>query len=244
MNIFLYEFLGTALLILFGNGVVANVVLNKSKGQNSGWIVIAFGWCIAVFVGVFASSKGSGAHLNPIVTLTMAYLGRISWLVVPAYFAGQMLGAFIGAVLVWLAYKQHFDATENPDAKLAVFCTHPAIRNGFYNMLTEIIGSFALITGVLYLASPAENMGSIEALPVSLLVLGIGLSFGGPTGYAVNPARDLAPRIAHFLLPIQGKRNSDWGYALIPVLGPIIGGMLATWAYHLMNLPCGRMVHS
>jgi glycerol uptake facilitator protein len=237
MQIFMYEFLGTALLILFGNGVVANVVLNKSKGQNSGWIVITFGWAIAVFVGVFVASKGSGAHLNPIVTLTMAYLGRLGWSAVPVYLAGQMLGAFAGAVLVWIAYKQHFDATENPDAKLAVFCTHPAIRNPFYNMLTEIIGSFALITGVLYIASPAQNMGAIEALPVALLVLGIGLSFGGPTGYAVNPARDLGPRIAHFLLPIAGKRNSDWAYAWIPILGPVIGGLLATWAYHMLHLP-------
>ena len=237
MTIFLYEFLGTALLLLFGNGVVANVVLNKSKGQNSGWIVISFGWAIAVFIGVYVAAKGSGAHLNPIVTLTMAYLGRINWSLVPAYFAGQMLGAFAGSVLVWLMYKQHFDATENPDAKLAVFCTHPSIRHPFYNFLTEAIASFGFIQGVLYLAAPAGDIGSIAALPVALLVLGVGLSFGGPTGYAINPARDLGPRIAHFLLPMEGKRNSDWGYAWIPVFGPVVGGLLATWAYHLMHLP-------
>ncbi len=237
MHIFIYEFLGTAMLILLGDGVVANVVLNKSKGQNSGWIVITFGWAIAVFVAVYISAKESGGHLNPVVTLTMAYLGRLSWSLVPLYIAGQMLGAFAGAVAVWLAYKQHFDATENPDAKLAVFCTHPSIRNPFYNLISEIIGTFALITGVLYLASPAESIGSIAALPVALLVLGIGLSLGGTTGYAINPARDLGPRIAHFLLPLKDKRDSDWSYAWIPIVGPVVGGLLATWAYHVLHLP-------
>lgn len=234
MHPFIYEFLGTAVLILFGNGVVANVVLDKSKGQNSGWIVITFGWAMAVFLGVVVSAKGSGGHLNPIVTLTMAYLGRLNWSEVPAYFAGQLLGAMAGAFLVWLSYKKHFDDTENASAKLAVFCTHPAIRSPFYNLMTELIGSFALILGVLFIASPASSMGSIEALPVAFLVLGIGLSLGGPTGYAINPARDLGPRIMHFLLPISGKRNSDWAYALIPIIGPVIGGLLATWAYHVV----------
>jgi glycerol uptake facilitator protein len=235
MHPFVYEFLGTAVLILFGNGVVANVVLNETKGHNSGWIVISFGWAIAVFLGVVVSSKGSGGHLNPAVTLTMAYLGRIDWSIVPYYIGGQMLGAFTGSFLVWLAYKQHFDATDSGPAKLACFCTHPAIRNSLYNFLTEAIGTFALILGVLYIASPASSMGSIDGLPVALLVLGIGLSLGGSTGYAINPARDLAPRILHFLLPIKNKRNSDWGYALIPVIGPVVGGLFATWLFHYLS---------
>lgn len=235
MHPFVYEFLGTAILILFGNGVVANVVLHETKGHNSGWIVISFGWAMAVFLGVVVSSKGSGGHLNPAVTLTMAYLGRIEWSIVPQYIAGQMLGAMTGSLLVWLAYKQHFDATESGSAKLACFCTHPAIRNSFYNFITEVIGTFALILGVLYIASPASSMGSIEALPVALLVLGIGLSLGGSTGYAINPARDFGPRIMHMLLPIKNKRNSDWGYSWIPVLGPVTGGLLATWVYHYLS---------
>ena len=234
MHPFIYEFLGTAVLILFGNGVVSNVVLDKSKGQNSGWIVIAFGWAMAVFLGVMVSSKGSGAHLNPLVTLTMAYLGRLNWSQVPEYIAGQMLGAMAGALLVYLAYKKHFDVTENPDAKLACFCTHPAIRSPFYNFITEMIASFALIIGVLFIAAPASGLGSIEALPVAFLVLGVGLCLGGSTGYAINPARDLGPRIMHFLLPIKAKRNSDWGYAWIPVIAPVTGGLLATWVYHAL----------
>lgn len=234
MNPFIYEFLGTGILILFGNGVVANVVLQNSKGQNSGWIVITFGWAMAVFLGVLVSVKGSGGHLNPAVTFTMAYLGRLDWALVPVYLAGQMLGGMAGSLLVWIAYKKHFDATDNPDAKLAVFCTHPAIRHPFYNLMTEIIGTFGLIICVLFIASPASAMGSIEALPVAFIVLGVGLSLGGPTGYAINPVRDLAPRIMHFILPVKGKRNSDWGYALIPIIGPVIGGLLATWAYHVI----------
>ncbi|CAN5678289.1 MIP/aquaporin family protein [soil metagenome] len=235
MHPFIYEFLGTAVLILFGNGVVANVVLNKSKGQNSGWIVIAFGWAMAVFFGVMVSMKGSGAHLNPAVTLTMAYLGRLDWSQVPVYLAGQMLGAMTGSLLVYLSYKQHFDETENADGKLACFCTHPAIRNPFYNFLTEMIATAVFIIGVLFIASPATSMGTIEALPVTFLVLAVGLSLGGSTGYAINPARDLGPRIMHFLLPVKGKRNSDWGYAWIPVIAPIVGGLLGTWVYHALQ---------
>lgn len=235
MHPFVYELLGTCVLILFGNGVVANVVLNDTKGQNSGWIVIAFGWAMAVFLGVMVSAKGSGGHLNPAVTLTMAYLGRTSWSEVPIYIAGQMLGAMAGSLLVWLSYKKHFDVTEGAAAKLACFCTHPAIRSPFFNFLTEVIGTFALILGVLYIASPASSMGSIDALPVALLVLGIGLSLGGSTGYAINPARDLGPRILHALLPIRNKSNGDWGYAWIPVIGPVTGGLLATWLYHFLT---------
>jgi len=234
MHPFIYEFLGTAVLILFGNGVVANVVLDKSKGHNSGWIVIAFGWAMAVFLGVMVSMKGSGGHLNPVVTLSMAYLGRLSWSEVPVYFAGQMLGAMTGSLLVYFTYKRHFDTTENAEAKLACFCTHPAIRSPFYNFLTEVIATFGLMIGVLFIAAPATAMGSIEALPVAFLVLGVGLSLGGSTGYAVNPARDLGPRMMHFLLPVKDKGKSDWAYAWIPVLGPVMGGLLATWAYHVI----------
>ena len=235
MHPFVYEFLGTGILILLGNGVVANVVLSETKGQNSGWIVITFGWAMAVFMGVMVSSKGSGGHLNPAVTLTMAYLGRIPWSIVPEYISGQMLGAMTGSMAVYLAYKKHFDVTDNPHAKLACFSTHPAIRSSFYNFFSEAIGTFVLILGVLYIASPASSLGTIEALPVALLVLGIGLSLGGTTGYAINPARDLGPRIMHFILPVKNKRNSDWGYAWIPIAGPVAGGLLATWLYHFLS---------
>ena len=237
MNAYLYEFIGTAILVLFGNGVVANVVLNKSKGHNSGWIVITFGWAIAVFVAVYISAKGSGAHLSPAVTLSLAYLGKFNWADVWMYIGAQMAGAFTGAILVWLAYKKHFDETGDADAKLAVFCTGAAIKSPGYNLLSEIIATFALIFGILYIAGADAALRSLDALPVALLVLGVGLSLGGPTGYAVNPARDLGPRIAHFLLPIANKRNSNWGYAWIPVAGPLIGGMLASWAYHVLHLP-------
>jgi glycerol uptake facilitator protein len=237
MNIFIYEFLGTAMLILLGNGVVANVLLNKTKGHNGGWIVITFGWAIGVFTGVLISSKESGGHLSTVVTLSMAYLGRTGWADVPVYIVAQMAGAFTGSVLVWLSHKQHFDATEDAKLKLAVFCTSPAIRNPFYNFLSETIATFAFMVGVLYLAAPADDLGSIQALPVALLVLGIGLSLGGTTGYPINPARDLAPRLAHSLLPINDKGSSDWSYAWIPVLAPITGGLLATWVYHSLHLP-------
>jgi len=231
MNNFLYEMIGTAFLILLGDGVVANVVLSKTKGNNSGWIVITFGWAIAVFVGVFVSAAHSGAHLNPAVTLAFAALERIPWYDVPAYIEGQFAGAMIGAVLVWLAYKQHFDSTTDADSKLAVFCNSPAIPNVPFNLLTEIIGTFALVFGVLFISGADIKLGSLDALPVALLVLGIGLSLGGPTGYAINPARDLGPRIVHFILPIPGKRDSNWGYSWIPVIGPVVGGLLAALVF-------------
>jgi len=231
MNNFLYEMIGTAFLILLGDGVVANVVLSKTKGNNSGWIVITFGWAIAVFVGVFVSAAHSGAHLNPAVTLAFAALERIPWSDVPAYIEGQFAGAMIGAVLVWLAYKQHFDSTTDADSKLAVFCNSPAIPNVPFNLLTEIIGTFALVFGVLFISGADIKLGSLDALPVALLVLGIGLSLGGPTGYAINPARDLGPRIVHFILPIPGKRDSNWGYSWIPVIGPVVGGLLAALVF-------------
>lgn len=228
MSPFLGEFAGTALLIILGDGVVANVILNKTKGQNSGWIVITFGWAMAVFVGVFASTKlGGSGHLNPAVTLALSAFGDFSPAMIPTYLGAQFAGAFVGAVLVWASYKQHFTETADKDLKLAVFCTAPAIRSTGHNLITEIIGAFVLVFGALAISNPVSSMGTLDALPVALLVLGIGLSLGGPTGYAINPARDLAPRIAHFLLPIPGKRDSDWSYSWIPVVGPIIGGMIA-----------------
>ncbi|WP_343305935.1 MIP/aquaporin family protein [Chitinophaga niabensis] len=232
MSIFLAEILGTALLILLGNGVVANCVLNKSKGQNGGWMVITMGWAMAVFVGVFTVGAYSGAHLNSAVTLALAVTGGISWDLVPVYIFAQLVGAIIGASLVWAAYKQHFDATTDADGILACFCTAPAIRSTIPNLVTEIIGTFVLIFGVFYITKSEVGLGAVDALPVALLVLAIGLSLGGPTGYAINPARDLGPRIAHFILPIKGKRNSDWGYAWIPVVGPVIGALLAA-ALHM-----------
>ena len=231
MNIFLAEFIGTGLLIILGDGVVANVVLSKTKGQNSGWIVISFGWAIAVFVGVYSSASVSGAHLNPAISLAFAWLGKISWSAVPVYLAGQLLGAMAGAGLVWLVYRQHFEETTDPDLKLAVFCTAPAIRSNLNNLVSEIIGTFVLVFGALHIAAPASSLGAVDALPVALLVLGIGLSLGGTTGYAINPARDLGPRIMHSLLPISKKRDSDWSYSWIPVLGPVIGGLIAALVY-------------
>lgn len=228
MSIFLAELLGTALLILLGNGVVANVVLNKNKGQNSGWIVITMGWAMAVFVGVITVAAYSGAHLNSVVTLSLAVAGMVPWDVVPTYLAAQLLGAFLGACTVWAAYMKHFDATDDADAKMAVFCTSPAIRSTVPNLITEIVGTFVLIMAVFYITKPAQSLGAVDALPISLVVLAIGLSLGGPTGYAINPARDLGPRLAHLVLPIKNKRDSDWGYAWIPIVGPVIGGLLAT----------------
>ena len=233
MNYFLGEFIGTAMLIILGNGVVANVLLNKSKGQNSGWIVIVFGWSMAVFVGVYMIAAASGAHINPAVTIAFAWLGKITWDVVPAYIAAQVLGAMAGQLFVYIAYRPHYTATENTDLKMATFCTSPAIRSPFNNLFTEIIGTFILILGVLFIASPQSSLGALDALPVALLVLGIGLSLGGPTGYAINPARDLGPRIMHFILPMKNKRDSDWSYSWIPVVGPIIGSIAAALVFQL-----------
>jgi glycerol uptake facilitator protein len=227
MTPFLSEFIGTALLILLGNGVVANVVLDKTKGNNGGWIVITFGWAIAVFVGVYTATA-SGAHLNPAITIGDAIVSG-NWDKLATYVPAQFLGAMVGATLVWVAYKQHFDATTNADLQLAVFCTAPAQRNVFYNFTTEVIGSFVLMFGALMLSNSKASveLGPLSALPVSLLVLGIGLSLGGSTGYAINPARDLGPRIIHSILPIKNKSHSDWGYSWIPVLAPIVGAVLA-----------------
>ena len=234
MTAFTGEIVGTAILIILGDGVVANVLLNKTNGFNSGWIVITMGWAMAVFAGVFVSASASGAHLNPAVTIALAYTGKFSWSLVPTYIAAQMIGAMIGAFVVWLAYKQHFDATENIKNKLAVFCTGPAIRNPTHNLITEIIGTFVFILGVLFIVLPAGKFVSVNALPVALLVLAIGLSLGGPTGYAINPARDLGPRIMHAILPIKNKGTSDWAHSWIPVAGPIIGSLLAAILFKLI----------
>ncbi|MET0463732.1 MAG: MIP/aquaporin family protein [Chitinophagaceae bacterium] len=236
MTPFVGELIGSFLLMLLGSGVVANVVLEKTKGQASGWIVISFGWAMSVFVGVYASnSLGGSGHLNPAVSIALAIFGDFDKGLVLPYIAAQVAGTFLGAFVAWIAYKQHFDATANADLKMAVFCTSPAIRSPFYNFITEIIGSFVLVLGALAMSKPATTMGSLDALPVSLLVLGIGLSLGGPTGYAINPARDLGPRFAHFVLPIPGKRNSDWSYAWIPIAGPIAGALIAAWIYAMIQ---------
>ncbi|HMJ59614.1 MAG TPA: MIP/aquaporin family protein [Gemmatimonadales bacterium] len=237
MSPFLAELLGTMLLIILGDGVVANVVLNKTKGQNGGWIVITAGWAFGVTVAVYAVGTFSGAHLNPAVTIGLAAIGKFAWAQVPIYVAAQLLGAFLGATIVWLAYLPHWAVTPDQGGKLAVFCTGPAIRNTTSNLLTEIIGTAVLVLGVLAILTPKNlnpehgwNVGFGPAL-VGVIVWAIGLSLGGPTGYAINPARDLGPRLAHAVLPISGKGGSDWSYAWIPVAGPIIGGVIAALLY-------------
>jgi glycerol uptake facilitator protein len=235
MSPFFAEFFGTAIIIVFGGGVVSNVLLSKTKGNNSGWIVISFGWAVGVFTGVLISAPFSGAHLNPAVTLALAIAQKFSWALVPTYICAQVLGAMFGAVLVWLAYKKHFDATEDANAKLAVFCTAPNIRSYWYNVITEIIGTYVLCLAVLYMAEPEVGLGALNALPVALVVLGIGLSLGGPTGYAINPARDIGPRIMHFLLPIPDKRDSDWSYSWVPILGPLLGATCAAVMFLIFN---------
>ncbi|MEY3348557.1 MAG: MIP/aquaporin family protein [Bacteroidota bacterium] len=231
MSPFIAELVGTAVLITLGLSVVANVVLDKTKGQNAGLIVVGFAWAIAVFVGVFISADISGAHLNPAVTIGLAVAGKFEWSLVPGYILAQFLGAFAGAILTWLTYKDHFDASKDPASILGVFSTGPAIRNPAQNLMTETIASFIFMLAVLFIQNGEVKLGSIDALPVALLVLGIGLSMGGPTGYAINPARDLGPRIIHALLPIPHKGASDWKYAVIPVLGPILGAVLAAFLY-------------
>jgi len=232
MSAFLGEFIGSALLITMGAGVVANVVLAQTKGNNSGWIVITFGWAMAVFLGVYASTAlGGSGHLNPAVTIALTVTGGFDVSLLGPYIVAQFAGTFTGAVIAWLAYKQHFDHTTDQNLKLAVFSTSPAIHGPVYNLLTEVIGTFILLFGALTASKSAATMGALDALPVALLVLGIGLSLGGPTGYAINPARDLGPRIAHALLPIPGKGSSNWNYAWIPVIGPIVGAILAALLY-------------
>jgi glycerol uptake facilitator protein len=227
----LYECIGTAILLLLGSGVVANVLLDHSKGKGGGWIVISFAWAMAVFVGVYVSAPYSGAHLNPAVTVALAVLGKFSWDLVGWYVLAQVVGAGIGSFLAWLVYKKHFDEPGNGGLKMAVFCTSPAIRHPFWNLISEFLGTFMLIIGVLYIIGPEQKLGALEALPVAFLVLAIGLSLGGPTGYAINPARDFGPRLVHALLPIPDKQSSDWGYAWIPVVGPLLGAVAAALFY-------------
>ena len=242
MTPFIAEIIGTALLILVGGGVVANVVLNKTIGNNSGWIVITAGWALAVYVAVVVTGPYSGAHINPAVSIGLAIAGKFPWESVPSYVLAQMIGAMLGASTVWLVYKNHFDATKDGDSKKAVFCTAPAIRNTFSNLISEIVGTFVLIFTILYFTNATINdtqtiigLGSLGAVPVAFLVWAIGLSLGGTTGYAINPARDLGPRIIHALLPLKDKASSDWSYAWIPVLGPIIGASLAALLMLLLS---------
>jgi glycerol uptake facilitator protein len=243
---FLSELVGTMLLILLGEGVVANAVLARTKGHGSGWMVITTAWGLAVALAVYAVGRVSGAHINPAVTLGLASTGAFPWGQVPVYVAGQMVGAFLGAVVVWLAYRPHFDVTEDPEALRGIFCTSPAIRSLPWALVAEIIGTAVLLFGVVALAANAGELDDgtldlsvvysigINPLLVGFLVWGIGLSLGGPTGYAINPARDLAPRLAHAVLPIPHKGGSDWGYAWVPVIGPILGGVLGAWLYQLL----------
>jgi glycerol uptake facilitator protein len=232
MNPFLAEFLGTAMLIILGNGVVANVVLNKTKGHNSGWIVITLGWAMAVFVSVFCFSQYSGAHLNPAVTLALAIKGSFEFDLVLPYILAQLAGAFIGAIFVFLLYKPHFDETEDGSLTLACFSTGPAIRNPQHNFFVEFFTTFIFILAIILLSSPDQSNGALSALPVALLVLTIGLCLGGPTGYAINPARDLGPRIAHTILPFNNKASSDWAYGWIPFFAPLCGGAFAALFYN------------
>ena len=235
MSPFLGEFIGTALLIYLGDAVVANVLLRGTKGHGAGWVAVTVGWGLAVFVAVFVVAPYSGGHINPAVTVGLALAGKFAWGSVPMYLLAQFLGAGVGALLVWFQYRDHFDTTGDADAQLGVFCTSPAIRNPISNVISEILATFVLVFAVLYIAAPDVGLGALDAIPVALVVLVIGMSLGGTTGYAINPARDLSPRIVHAILPIIGKRDSDWGYAWIPVVGPIAGGLLAGGAFTLLS---------
>ena len=235
MNPYIGELIGTFILIILGNGVNANVSLKNTYGNNSGWVVISLGWGLAVFTAVFIAGSSSGAHINPAVTIGLAVAGKFAWSMVPGYIGMQMLGAFLGAWGAYLQYRPHFAATEDVDSKLGLFCTGPAIKSTLDNFISEVLGTFVLVFGVFFLVS-GDGLGSLSALPVALLVVVIGMSLGGSTGYAINPARDLGPRIFHALAPISGKRDSNWGYAWIPVLGPIVGGCLAAAVYMSLNI--------
>ncbi|MEP3211436.1 MAG: MIP/aquaporin family protein [Maribacter sp.] len=241
MEVYVFEIIGTALLILLGNGIVANAVLKDTKGGDAGWVGITIGWGVAVFVGVFVAADVSGAHLNPAVTLGFATAGKFDWSLVPGYIIAQFIGAMLGTTFVWLTYKKQYDATDDQGAILASFANTPAIKSPFWNFITEFIATFAFVLAIFYIAGGSLSdepisLGSLDALPVALLVLGIGISLGGPTGYAINPARDLGPRIMHALLPIKGKGSSAWWYAWIPVFGPITGGIAAALVYLYIGL--------
>lgn len=245
MSPFIAEFVGTMILLTLGAGVCCNVALSKTNGHASGWIVIAFGWSMAVYVAVACVGEFSGAHLNPAVTISLAVAGLFKWSLVPMYILAQILGAMAGATLAWLAYRKHFDETEDQGTKLGVFATGPSISSPINNVITEAIGTFVLAFTVLYFANPAIHLesgmdvdfglGALGAMPAAFVVLAIGLSLGGPTGYAINPARDFGPRLVHALLPIKGKGGSNWGYAWIPVVGPIIGCVIAAQFYLMIG---------
>ena len=244
MTPFIAELLGTFLLILLGNGVVANVVLSGTKGHNSGWIVITTGWAMGVYVGVLVAGPYSGAHINPAVTISLAIAGLFEWSQVPIYILAQFLGAMLGTFFVWVMYRDHYKLTEDKNGIMATFCTAPAIRNLPVNLISEIVGTFVLLFAVFYIVSPEllieqQNvrfgLGSLGAIPVAFIVWVIGLALGGTTGYAINPARDLGPRMVHALLPIKQKRDSDWGYSWVPIIGPIIGGCLAAILYLILK---------
>lgn len=242
MSPFVAEILGTMTMLLLGNGVVANVVLNGTKGNGGGWIVITTGWALAVFAGVVIAGPHSGAHLNPAVSIGLAVLGDFSWNLLPTYVLGQFIGAMIGTTLVWLMYKDHYNATSNTDLISASFCTAPAIRNNPVNLLSELVGTFVLLFVIFHfteavITSPETpiGLGSLGAIPVAFLVWVIGLSLGGTTGYAINPARDLGPRIMHAILPIKNKGKTDWSYAWVPVIGPMLGAIVAGGLYLFLN---------
>ena len=245
---YIFEFIGTMVLILLGDGVCAATGLDRSKAKGGGWIVIAMGWGFAVMTGVFISGSISGAHLNPVVSISCAIAGTMEWSAVPGYVIAQMLGGFTGALLVWLFYKDHFDATSDPDTKLGTFCTMPAIEgHKLRNFFCEALAAWLLVFVILVFGVDANiptldtegthlhiGMGELGALPVTFLIMSIGMSLGGATGYAINPARDLSPRIAHAILPIKGKRDSGWGYSWVPVAGPLVGGIAAALSYMLL----------
>lgn len=240
MTVYIFEFIGTMMLILIGNGIVANAVLKGTKGSDAGWTGISLAWGIAVFIGVFISADTSGAHLNPAVTIGLATAGKFAWTLAPGYILAQILGAMMGNFLVWLNYKKQYDATEDQGAILATFSTGPAIRSPFWNLVTEAIGTFALVFGVFYIAGGSMGeetikLGALDALPVALLVMGIGFGLGGPTGYAINPARDFGPRLLHAILPLKGKGSSDWSYAWVPIVGPIIGALIAAGVFMMLG---------
>lgn len=235
MNAFVSELLGTAFIIAFGNGVVANVVLNKTKGNNGGLIAITFGWSMAVFMAVYIAGAASGSHLNSAVTLALASMGKFEWSLVPQYLLAQLLGAMLGQLIVFMIYKDHFNATADGLTQRACFCTDPAIRNPLQNFMTEFLATTIFMIAVLFITKASSSLGALDALPVALVVLAIGLSFGGPTGYAINPARDLGPRIMHSILPMNNKSSSDWGYAWVPIVAPILGAVAAGFIYTAIN---------
>ena len=239
MNPYFAEFLGTLVLILMGDGVCACASLEKSKGKGAGWIVITMAWGFAVMCGVFIAGPYSGAHLNPALSLALAVSGSLAWEMLPGYVLAQMAGAFCGACLVWFFYKDHYDATEDPDTKLGTFCTGPAIRNLWRNFACEFIGTCLLVFCILMFAAPGDTpdigLGSLGAIPVTYLIIAIGMSLGGATGYAINPARDLPPRLVHSIVPFRSaKRDSGWSYSWVPVVGPFLGSIAAAASYLLI----------